>query len=456
MKRPAHTIGAGPLLLLCLLLAGAWVVGAQEAPQPTAPGAEAPYPIDLVTTLMLAGAKNLDIELARNAVDEAHAAYDSAVERFLPSIVPSASYLHHGGREQMIQGPLFDVTKHSETAGVTVATQIPVGEAIFQTLQSRQLVNAADAAQSVQTQGVFLIAAQQYFDLVRARALIDVVTQARSISQSYEQQLNEAVRIGVAFKGDAFRVQTQTQRLQLDLTQAAQEEQLAGARLVQTLHLDPLVKLIPAERDPAPLALSDISASPKLLIQAALQNRPELARSSSLIAAAEQARRGALYGPLIPTLGGQAFGGRFDGGAGDSNADGGPRRDYGVGLSWKVGPGGLFDLGRIRTSRSQLTAAQLGDEKLRDQIEREVVEGSVRVQSLFEQLRVARANLTSAEETLRLTRGRKTLGVGIVLEDIQAQQELLNARRDLVVIVTELNQQQYALLYSVGGTLRKQ
>jgi outer membrane protein TolC len=74
---------------------------------------------------------------------------------------------------------------------------------------------------------------------------------------------------------------------------------------------------------------------------------------------------------------------------------------------------------------------------------------------LFEQLRVARANLTSAEETLRLTRGRKTLGVGIVLEDIQAQQELLAARRDVVVIVTELNQQQYALLYSVGGTLRK-
>jgi outer membrane protein TolC len=79
----------------------------------------------------------------------------------------------------------------------------------------------------------------------------------------------------------------------------------------------------------------------------------------------------------------------------------------------------------------------------------------VNLASLFEQMRVARADLTSAEETLRLTRGRKTLGVGLVLEDIQAQQELLIARRDLVIIITELNQQQYALLYSVGGTLRK-
>ena len=36
--------------------------------------------------------------------------------------------------------------------------------------------------------------------------------------------------------------------------------------------------------------------------------------------------------------------------------------------------------------------------------------------------------MSSAEETLRLTRHRKELGVGVVLEDIQAQQELLKAR----------------------------
>jgi len=68
---------------------------------------------------------------------------------------------------------------------------------------------------------------------------------------------------------------------------------------------------------------------------------------------------------------------------------------------------------------------------------------------------VARFNLNAAEETLRLTRGRKQLGVGVLLEDIQAQQELLKARGDLVTIVTELNQQQYALLHSVGVSLHK-
>jgi len=46
------------------------------------------------------------------------------------------------------------------------------------------------------------------------------------------------------------------------------------------------------------------------------------------------------------------------------------------------------------------------------------------------------------------------MGVGVVLEDLQAQQELQKVRTDLVSIVTELNQQQYALLHSVGTTLR--
>jgi outer membrane protein TolC len=452
------SLSARRVLIVSFLLNASLTVAATA--EPVAAAADSTYPIDLATALRLAGAQNLDVQLARNAVDEAHANYASAVERFLPALVPSASYLDHKGRDQRVEGPLLDVSKHSDTTGAYLTAQIPVGDAIFTALQAHQLVAAADAGATAQERDSGVAAAQQYFDLVSARALVDVVSQALSISQSYEQQLNEAVRIGIVFKGDAFRVQTRTQRLQLDLTRAQERQRLAAARLAQTLHLEPLVELIPAEREPAPLALADLNASPRDLIRTALENRPELARSTALIGAAEQSRRGAIYGPLIPTIGGQAFAGEFNGGGdvkvnGVTANGGGPRQDYGVGLSWRIGPGGLFDWGRIRASGARLTAAQLSDEKLRDRIGNEVVDGYTQVQSLFEQLRVARLNISAAEETLRLTRNRKQLGVGVVLEDIQAQQELLQARSDLVTIVTQLNQQQYALLRSVGAPLGK-
>jgi outer membrane protein TolC len=441
--------------VLCLLLFASLTGAAtsQEAAQSAA--ADSTYPIDLATVLRLAGAQNLDVQLARNAVDEAHANYTSAVERFLPALVPSATYLRHTGQDQAFNGPVVDVPKNSETVGASLTAQIPVGDAIFSALQAHQLIGAADAGATAQERDSGLVAAQQYFALVSARALVDVVTRALSISQDYEGQLNEAVRIGIAFKGDALRVQTQTQRLQLDLTRAQQQQRLASAGLAQTLHLEPLIELTPAEREPVPLAIAGLDAPPKELIRTALQDRPELARSTAQIAVAQQARRGAIYGPLIPSIGAQAFSGQFNGGTGDTTANGGPRHDYTVGLSWRVGPGGLFDLGRIRADGAKLTAAELSDEKLRDRIETEVVDGYTRVHSLFDQLRVARLNLSSAEDTLRLTRHRKELGVGVVLEDIQAQQELLKARSELVTVVTELNQQQYALLHNVGATLGK-
>jgi outer membrane protein TolC len=456
MRGPFPGIPAGALTL-CILLAEAFSgAAAQESTQQTTTEVTgSTFPIDLVTALRLAGARNLDVQLARTAVQDAHANYYSAVERFLPTFVPAASYLHHTGRDQRVEGPLIDVTKHNETAGVTALAEIPVGDALFQTLQTRQLLAAADAAQTAQEQDTQLTVAQQYLELVNAGALVEVVSQALAISQNYEQQLNEAVRIGTAFKGDAFRVQTQSRRLQLDLTRAKEQRRLDATRLAQTLHLDPLVDLIPAEREPAPLALADLNATPDALVRTALQNRPELTQTGSLIAAAQQARRGALYGPLIPTVGGRAFAGELGGGVGDTDVNGGPRREYGVGLSWKIGPGGLFDLGRIKASNANLTVAEVKDEKMRDAIARQVVDGYTQVQSLFQQVRDARLNVSSAEETLRLTRGRKELGVGTVLEDIQAQQDLEKARSDLNTVVTQLNQQQYALLYSVGTALHK-
>jgi outer membrane protein TolC len=443
---------ASRLQVSCVLLALA-AAGPAACGEDAGSGA---LPIDLATTLRLAGAQNLDVQLARNAVEQAHAGYTSALGSFLPAIVPAARYLRHTGSVQTADGSMIDADKRSEEIGIALTGQVAVGEAVFGTLQGRRLVNAAQAGAQAQQQSVALLAAQQYFELVRAHALGVVLAQALAVSRNYQQQLGEAVSIGIAFKGDELRVTTQSERLQLDLTRAQQQQRIAAARLAQTLHLDPLVELAPAEAEPVPLALADVGATPTQLVSNALANRPELQQSQLLIDAAEQARRGALYGPLLPTLGMQLGAGHLEGRPDGVAASGGATRDRMVGLSWRIGPGGLFDLGRIRASNSRLFAAQLSELKVRDEVSRQVVESHTRVQSLFEQVRVARLNMTSATETLRLSRERKELGVGTVLEDIQAQQEVVRARSDYINAVTELNQEQYGLMRAVGTGLTQQ
>ena len=52
---------------------------------------------------------------------------------------------------------------------------------------------------------------------------------------------------------------------------------------------------------------------------------------------------------------------------------------------------------------------------------------------------------------MRLTRARKQFGVGAVLEDIQAEQELTRSRLDYLNAVAEFNKAQYALAKATGG-----
>jgi len=69
---------------------------------------------------------------------------------------------------------------------------------------------------------------------------------------------------------------------------------------------------------------------------------------------------------------------------------------------------------------------------------------------LSEQISLAEAKLASARETLRVTHERKQYGVGIVLEDLQAQQDLDRARSDYLNVLAEYNKAQYVLSRAVG------
>jgi len=132
------------------------------------------YLIDLPTTLRLAGAQNLDLQVARERLSEAEAARESALQQFFPWISPSAVYRRHDNRIQAVDGTVFDVGKQSYTVGGSLNAQMDLGDAIYKTLAAKQLVKAADFALEAQRQDSVLGAAQGYFELAKAKAVADV------------------------------------------------------------------------------------------------------------------------------------------------------------------------------------------------------------------------------------------------------------------------------------------
>ena len=409
------------------------------------------FVIDLPTALRLAGAQNLDLKLAQEKLAEARADHESARQQFFPWIAPGVGYRRHDGNTQAVTGEILDVSKQSYTAGATLTAQLDLGDALYKTLAARQLVKAADQALAAQRQDAVLAAAQGYFDLAKAQAAVGVATEAVRISQAYEEQLQRAVGIGVAFKGDALRVSVQTARNQLALRQAQEQQRTAAARLAQVLHLDAVVELVPRAADLVPLALVATNATLDALVAQALEARPELKQGQALVAAARDEQRGARYGGLIPSVGAQVAAGGLGGGPNGAWGSFGNSEDYFIGVSWRIGPGGLFDRGRMHAADARLRSTQLLDAKLKDDIARQVVEAHTRVQSQADQLATAKQALATAEESLRLTRQRREFAVGIVLENIQAEQDLTRIRSDYLAAIAEFNKAQFALNKALGA-----
>ncbi|HZI31173.1 MAG TPA: TolC family protein [Candidatus Binatia bacterium] len=407
--------------------------------------------IDLPTVLRLAGAQNLDVRLAEQKLVEAKAHNESATLKFFPWLNAGVAYNRHDGRIQDTGGQILDVSKQSYSPGAALTAQWDFGGAIYQKLAARQLQHAAAHALNARQQDTIAAAAQGYFDLAFVQAAIGVAREAVRISTNYEAQVRSAVAAGIAFKGDLLRVSVEAERNRMALQQAIEVQRVAAARLAQILHLDPAVELEARDADLIPIALVETNATLGLLLNQAIAMRPELKQSQALAKAAKENKNGAVYGPLIPTLTAQAFGGGLGGGPDDSWGNFGDQENYFVGASWRIGPGGLFDFGRSHAAKAQLNSARIETSKIHDEIICQVVATFARLQSQSAQIGMAKQALTEAQKGWRLAEERKEFGVGIVLENIQAEQDLTRARDDYFKTVAEFNKAQYELSQAVGS-----
>jgi outer membrane protein TolC len=407
--------------------------------------------IDLPTVLRLANAQNLDVQIARQKVKEAKAVRDSATLQFFPWLSPGFTFRGHDNLIQAVDGQIIQAHKQSYAPGVTLGGQWEIGDAIYKSLAAKQQVKAAEQGAEAERQAMAFNAVQNYFELSFAQAAVRVAEQAIGISTNYEAQLHEAVGAGLAYKGDELRARVQAEKNQLTLAQAIEHQKLLSAQLAQTLHLDPATELVAKDEDFAPLLVVDTNSTLHFCIAQALANRPEMKQSGALIKSAKETKRGATQGPWIPSANAQVFVGGLGGSSDAGPSRFGDQEDYFLGLSWKIGQGGLFDSTRVHSAEARLKIAEFSREKLEDEISRQVVDAFIRMQSIERQLESARRALAAAEESLKLTQLRKEFAVGIVLENIQSEQDLTRARFEYLKLVAEFNKAQYAMRRVLGA-----
>ncbi|HVO11795.1 MAG TPA: TolC family protein [Vicinamibacteria bacterium] len=411
---------------------------------------QAPRPIDLASTLRLAGANAVEVRIAEERLRAAQAGATVATWQLLPWVSVGAGYTAHGGLIQDVTGNIVTAEKHAYAVGPALVARVDVGDAIFRRLAALQTATAAEGALASQRQQVLLRAVQGYLDLLVAQASAAAAEEALAVARDYEAQLRRAVEAGIALKGDALRVRVQSQRSLLALEQARQERRVAAARLAELLRLGPAVDLAGRDDELVPLALEAVRAPAPSLVEEALAARPEVKEAAAGLRAAEETEKGARLGPLVPAVGFQVFAGGLGGGPEGVASESGSSRDYVATIGWRVGPGGLFDVGRTRLAEAHRTEAGWTVERVKDLVGREVVEAQARAQSGERQLTAAREGLAAAREGLELARQRREFEVGVVLENVLALQDEARARQDVARAVGDYAKAQYALLYALG------
>jgi len=286
---------------------------------------------------------------------------------------------------------------------------------------ARESLLAADWTQNATLQSVMLSAVQAYYQTFASeQAAQAAVASEKSTRQAYDAALYRK-KVGAAALADVLQARTAWSQAVLNRQKAQGQVRVAEGNLANVLGFDAdtAVRLAPpALRAPS----SGETRNVHRLIEAAKRARPDLAAAEAQVKASAAGVRQARANGL-PTFNLFASNGYNYSSVVNTS------RDWAVGLSVNVPLfTGFGDTYRVRAAREQLASQQAARDKLEQQV-------TLEVWRAYQNLRTARDTYTSSTDLLasateaeKVALGRYKAGAGSILDLLNAEASLANAR----------------------------
>lgn len=437
---------------------------------------QALVPIDLAGALRLAGARDLDIAIARQQVWRAIADLQQARALWLPSLFLGPTWYRLDGKVQSITGQVITTSRSSLFLGGLAASAnsyaaTPPGsgfppltglssvlrfsDAILEPRAANRMVAARQADVQTATNNAVLAAAEAYFDLLLASGLLAIEREAAVNARALAEITASYARSGVGLEADHQRTFTELDHRRGNIEEAVGQLEVASANLVNLLVLDPNQVLAPVEPAEAVFRLlPDETPLDEMIVQG-LRQRPELASAQELVQATLLRLKQARLRPLVPSLAFSYAGGGFGGGQNSFFGNFGSRGDATVSLYWEVQNLGFTDIAIARRNLAENRAAALRLIKVENQVAADVT--TAYKSRLAASRRMARAApaVSKGLESLRLNMLNIRRGAGLPaatrpIEVLQPIQALAQARADYLNAVLAYNRAQFRLYRAIG------
>jgi outer membrane protein TolC len=434
-------------------------------------------PIDLANALRLAGARDLDIALARQRVNQAFADLEFAYAQWLPSLFIGPTWYRADGQVQTITGQVETVNRNSLFIGALAATTAPgyaaaspgtgfmplngssavfrFSDAIYGPIAARRVVAAGHAGVQTAINDAMLAVAEAYFDLQYASGRLAIAREAAANAQTLSEITGSFARTGEGLQADHHRALTELRHRKYEIHLATGQFLVASANLIRILVLDPHKVIAPAE--PSELVIRLIPDDVPLddLVVKGLQHRPELAGAQELVQATIARLKQAKLRPFVPSLAVSYAGGGFGGGQGSFFGNFGARGDVAASLFWELQNLGFGDRAIIQRRAFERNAAELEKVKVEARVAAEVVAAFDTRTAASLQIKESRATVVEALDSLKLNvihmrEGAELPRANRPIEVLQPIQALAQARTDYLESVLTYNRAQFRLNRAIG------
>jgi outer membrane protein TolC len=438
-----------------------------EVPPVSIPAAAREYPIDLSGALRLAEVENPTIAEARVAISITLAQLMAARVLLVPSLNGGTNYNGHGGDLQRSSGRILDVYKQSlyvgsgaytvgsnsiSIPGVNIAS--PLTDAIFEPLAARHRLTGARHTARATANNTLRDVALAHFDLLAAEAVLE----ARRLNESQTALVAKVTRdfaeSGQGRDADAKRAATEVLLRRAEIQRAEEEVMVTAARLSQLLNLDPSVRLRTISPEVVPIDLVDLHVPTAELIRAAITYRPEMGARNAAVRAADARLMQEYARPILPTIWVGFSGGSMGGGSNLTPPYLGnfkPRSDFDVALFWTFQNFGFGNLGLQKQRRGELGQADGERARILNLVREEVTSARAEAIAAQGQIDYMRRKLKTGEDGFEHDFERARQNLGRPIEVLNNLTYLVNARIELIRIITAYNKQQFRLFVALGS-----
>jgi outer membrane protein len=328
------------------------------------------------------------------------------------------------------------------TSNVTATVTQPIYRGGRTTAATRRAENQVYAQRSrllVTEQQVLLDSVAAYVAVIRDQEEVRLNTNNVQVLQRQLQATNERFRVGEITRTDVAQAEARLAQARFLLDQAQGNQQSSRAVFLRLIGIEPV-----AVAAPAPLA-SPVRSQQEA-VRLASENNPQVVAAMF----DEQAARDNIdlqFGALLPQVSAQAQAFRID-----NNAARGSRQtgaQITATLSVPVYQGGA-EHAAVRQARQQAQQARQAVQDARRQAAQQSTQAWETLGSARAQVESVRSQIRAQEIALDGVQREAVVGSRTTLDVLNAEQELLNARVQLVRSLATLINASYALAATIG------